>query len=361
MADILVENLRLSYGSVEVLKGVSFSVEPGQVVALLGASGSGKTTLLRSVAGLEQPNEGRIVLGNTVLFDAEKSVALPPEKRGLGLVFQSYALWPHRTVEENVGYPLKLRKVPAAERRERVQKALESIGLGHLGSRYPHQLSGGQQQRVALARALVYEPRVILLDEPLSNLDAKLREEARIWLRRLITSLGLSALCVTHDQVEAMALADRVMLLNAGRVEQEGTPTEIYNHPKTLFAAEFMGANNRFSGTIRARTGNRAEIELEEVTIAGRPHEGLKTGDRATALVRLERTRWSREDGPGRLPVTLVHSVFLGDRYELVFTAHDQLVRAYSLDAVDQGKYFLEFAPDDVMIYPSGQEQLERT
>jgi iron(III) transport system ATP-binding protein len=202
-------------------------VPAGKVVALLGPSGSGKTTLLRAVAGLERPHRGAIRIGRNVLFDAARKIDLPAEARGLGLVFQSYALWPHRTVFANVAYGLKLRGVGAAELEQRVGKALAQIGLAHLAERYPHQLSGGQQQRVALARALVYEPAVILLDEPLSNLDAKLREEARAWLRQLIVSLALSALLVTHDQIEAMAIADRIVLLNAGAVEQEGTPTEL--------------------------------------------------------------------------------------------------------------------------------------
>ncbi len=179
-----------------------------------------------------------------------KKIDLPAEQRGLGLVFQSYALWPHRTVFDNVAYGLKLRGVGADEMKARVERALAQIGLAHLAARYPHQLSGGQQQRVALARALVYEPAVILLDEPLSNLDAKLREEARAWLRQLIVTLNLSALCVTHDQIEAMAIADSITLLNAGLIEQEGTPTELYTEPKSLFAAEFMGSNNRLEGVL---------------------------------------------------------------------------------------------------------------
>src|SRR5215472_13191975 len=239
MADLTVNDLALRYGDNEILKGVSVTVRPGQVVALLGPSGSGKTTLLRAVAGLETPHRGSIRIGEKTFFDAETKIDLPAEARGLGLVFQSYALWPHRTVFDNVAYGLKLRRVAAADIKSRVEKALAQIGLAHLAARYPHQLSGGQQQRVALARALVYEPPVILLDEPLSNLDAKLREEARAWLRTLIVTLGLSAICVTHDQVEAMAIADRITLLNAGVVEQEGTPTALYSDPKTLFAAEF--------------------------------------------------------------------------------------------------------------------------
>src|SRR5215210_7094040 len=232
MSDLTVDNLHLQYGDTPILKGVSMRLKPGQVVALLGASGSGKTTLLRSVAGLEQPAQGRIAIGDTVLYDSARSIDLPVEKRNLGLVFQSYALWPHRTVFDNVAYGLRLRSTGAADIASRVTQALQNLGLGHLAKRLPHQLSGGQQQRVAIARALVCSPAVVLMDEPLSNLDAKLREEARAWLRELIVRLGLSAVVVTHDQTEAMAMSDRILLLNAGRIEQEGSPEEMYDRPK---------------------------------------------------------------------------------------------------------------------------------
>src|SRR5512140_3292174 len=197
MARLTVSDVHKRLGGNPILKGVSMELGESEVVALLGPSGSGKTTLLRAIAGLDVPDAGRIVLGDEVLFDAARRVEVPAERRQLGLVFQSYALWPHRTVFQNVAYGLKLRKVSAAETRERVMSTLEQIGLAGLADRHPHQLSGGQQQRVALARAIVYEPRVLLLDEPLSNLDAKLREEARAWLRELIGKLGISAVCVT--------------------------------------------------------------------------------------------------------------------------------------------------------------------
>ena len=245
MADLTVNDLRLDLGEHAILKGVSLTVAPGEVVALLGSSGSGKTTLLRAIAGLERPHSGTIAIGERIFFDGARGIEMPAEQRGLGLVFQSYALWPHRTVFENVAYGLKLRGTTADEIKQRVDKVLAQIGLDHLAERYPPQLSGGQQQRVAIARALVYEPPVILLDEPLSNLDAKLREEARTWLRMLISKLGLSAIHVTHDQVEAMAIADRIILLDAGEIAQDGSPTELYNKPATRFAAEFMGSNNR--------------------------------------------------------------------------------------------------------------------
>lgn len=245
MIELTVDNLHLTYGDNPVLKGVSMQLHRGEVVSLLGPSGSGKTTLLRAVAGLEKPTKGTIVIGEHTVFDGQSHREIPAEERNLGLVFQSYALWPHKTVFENVAYPLKLRKTSAKEITHRVQAVLEQLGLGQLGKRHPHQLSGGQQQRVAIGRALVYSPPVILLDEPLSNLDAKLREEARVFLRELIIKLGLSALMVTHDQNEAMAISDRILLLNNGVIEQQGTPQQIYSRPASLFSAEFMGSNNR--------------------------------------------------------------------------------------------------------------------
>src|ERR1700726_2452476 len=245
MDKLVVENLHLQYGDNPILKGVSMTLNPGEVVALLGASGSGKTTLLRSVAGLEQPSRGRITIGQAVLYDSQAGVDMPVEKRNLGLVFQSYALWPHRSVFDNVAYSLRLRGIAVSEIGQRVDQALTNLGLGALAKRLPHQLSGGQQQRVAIARALVYNPPVVLMDEPLSNLDAKLREEARAWLRELIVRLGLSALVVTHDQTEAMAMSDKILLLNSGRIEQQGTPAELYGSPRSPYTAEFIGINNR--------------------------------------------------------------------------------------------------------------------
>ena len=263
MNKLVVDDLHLKYGDNPIFKGVSLTLSPGEVVALLGASGSGKTTLLRSVAGLEQPSQGRIAIGDAVLFDGATGVDMPVEKRNLGLVFQSYALWPHRTVFENVAYGLRLRDISGADIERRVTEALANLGLGALAKRLPHQLSGGQQQRVAIARALVYNPPVVLMDEPLSNLDAKLREEARAWLRELIVRLRISALVVTHDQTEAMAMSDRILLLNYGRIEQQGTPEELYNRPQSLFTAEFMGSNNQLPGKVAQVTGGRALLEGE--------------------------------------------------------------------------------------------------
>ena len=254
-----------------------------------------------------------------------------------GLVFQSYALWPHRTVFDNVGYGLKLRGVSAAETKTRVEKTLSQIGLGHLAARYPHQLSGGQQQRVAIARALVYEPPVILLDEPLSNLDAKLREEARAWLRTLIVTLGLSAIHVTHDQVEAMAIADRIVLLDAGVIAQEGPPTGLYNKPATLFAAEFMGSNNRLDGKLVENSGGRATLELFGDRLTGISHTKAAAGGKATGIIRIERVRCASSPGPNRLKMELKAPMYLGERWELVFARDALTVRAYASAPLEPG------------------------
>ena len=351
MADLTVNDLALRYGDNEILKGVSVKVPPGRVVALLGPSGSGKTTLLRCVAGLETPHRGRISMGEKMFFDAGAKIDLPAEARGLGLVFQSYALWPHRTVFGNVAYGLKLRRVAQDEIKRRVGAALAQIGLADLAERYPHQLSGGQQQRVALARALVYEPAIILLDEPLSNLDAKLREEARAWLRQLIVSLGLSALIVTHDQIEAMAIADHITLLNGGVVEQEGTPTALYQEPATLFAAEFMGNNTRLEGKLVAKADQRASIEVMGTKLEGLARSRAAVGDRATGVIRLEKVTLAGAPGPNRLPMTLKTQMYIGERWELVFVKDALSVRAYSAAPLDRESCHVEFPPQALWIF----------
>ncbi|MGE5247778.1 MAG: ABC transporter ATP-binding protein [Verrucomicrobiota bacterium] len=333
MPDLSVARVCKRLGGNEILKGVSFDMGRGEVVALLGPSGSGKTTLLRAIAGLDHPDAGRITLGGQVLFDSDTGQLVPAERRNLGLVFQSYALWPHRTVYENVGYGLKLRKVPPGEIRERVFAVLRQIGLEGLSDRHPHQLSGGQQQRVALARALVYNPQVILLDEPLSNLDTKLREEARAWLRELIDRLRIGAVCVTHDQTEALALADRILLLSAGRIEQEGTPEAIYGTPETLFSAEFMGNNNRFAGTVAEVKGNLARVEGEGWALWGQLRAARHPGEPATAVVRVERTAISEGPGDNVLEARLETAMFLGERWECLFRVGGVRIRVWAEEA----------------------------
>ena len=351
MNELVVDDLHLQYGDTQILKGVSLTLKPGEVVALLGASGSGKTTLLRSVAGLEQPSRGRIAIGDSVLYDGAAGVDMPVEKRSLGLVFQSYALWPHRTVFENVAYGLRLRGTSSADVGTRVTQALSNLGLGHLAERFPHQLSGGQQQRVAIARALVYNPPVVLMDEPLSNLDAKLREEARAWLRELIVRLHISALVVTHDQTEAMAMSDRILLLNFGRIEQQGTPEEMYNRPQTQFTAEFMGSNNRLPGRIGEVANGRAMLEGEGWQLWGMARGDLKPGDSATGIIRLEHTQIANGAADNRIRTEMVTGMFLGDRRENLFKLGALRLRCYGA-APAAGECWLELPREALWLFP---------
>jgi iron(III) transport system ATP-binding protein len=341
----------VTLGKNHILKGVSLEVKRGEIVALLGPSGSGKTTLLRSIAGLELPSQGMIRISDQVVYDAAQNIEVSVEKRSLGFVFQSYALWPHRTVFENVAYGLKLRKVAGGEIRERVEEVLKNLGLGDLGERHPHQLSGGQQQRVALARSLVYKPQVILLDEPLSNLDAKLREEARIWLRQLIIDLNLSAVCVTHDQAEAMAMADKVVLLQGGVIEQAGTPQQMYGEPGSLFVAEFMGNNNRLLGEVAEVVGDKARIVGDGWALNGQLKSPLKRGDKATAVIRMERMRLASAPGENTLRLPLSTSVYLGNNWEYVFDMSGTLLRGYSAEQLSAGEQLVQIPQHHLWIF----------
>jgi iron(III) transport system ATP-binding protein len=327
------------------------TLDRGEVVSLLGPSGSGKTTLLRAVAGLEVPHEGRILIGDKVVFDAADGVDIPAEERNLGLVFQSYALWPHKTVFDNVAYGLKLRNVRRDDIGSRVRTALDQLSLGLLAGRYPHQLSGGQQQRVALARALVYNPPVILLDEPLSNLDAKLREEARAWLRELIVRMQLSALCVTHDQSEALAMSDRILLLNGGRIEQQGTPQQMYSAPETLFTADFMGSNNRLPGRIAEIRNGAALLEGPGFRLWGTAKKGVAAGAEGVGMIRLERIRIAEGPGDNRLAADLSTSMYLGDRWEHLFHVGDARMRAYGAEPLTAGRHWLELPQQSFWVF----------
>jgi len=351
MDKLLVANIHKTLGGTPVLKGVSFELQRGEVVALLGPSGSGKTTLLRLLAGLDHPDIGRIVLGDKLFFDSQNGTEVPAEKRNLGLVFQSYALWPHRSVFDNIAYGLRLRRIPAGEIRERVLAVLQQIGLEGLAERYPHQLSGGQQQRVALARAIVYKPPLLLLDEPLSNLDAKLREEARVWLREIIEKLGISAVCVTHDQVEALAIADRVLLLEKGRIEQEGSPEEIYENPRTIFAAEFMGSNNRLTGKVTEVKGTMARIANADWTLSGQLRSERRAGDAASAVIRIEKTRLRDTATESSLPAKVVTALYLGERWDYLVEVGGQRVRVWAPGAPEQKPYWVEFPPESLWIF----------
>ena len=245
-----VRNLVKIFGKMTAVDNVSFKVEQGEVVTLLGPSGCGKTTTLRMVAGFEKPNAGEVEIAGRVVVATHRRINVPPEKRDIGMVFQSYAIWPHMTVFENVAFPLNVRRANRQEIKRRVEETLELVGLANFSDRPAILLSGGQQQRVSLARALVYSPSILLLDEPLSNLDAKLREQMRIEIKRLQQQLGFTVLFVTHDQIEAMSLSTRLALMNQGRIEQIGAPQDVYEHPQTPFVEDFLGRILRFRGKI---------------------------------------------------------------------------------------------------------------
>jgi ABC-type Fe3+/spermidine/putrescine transport system ATPase subunit len=261
-AHLRLERIGKRFGAVAAVESLSLSVARGEAVTLLGPSGCGKTTVLRMIAGLERPDGGFIEIAGRPVFSAEDGIDEPPERREIGMVFQNYAIWPHLTVAQNVGFPLKVRRLPAAEIRDRVAEALAVVGLAGLGERPATRLSGGQQQRVALARGLIHRPGLLLLDEPLSNLDAKLREQMRIELKLLQQRLGLTLIYVTHDQAEALGLSDRILLLNRGCIEQIGTPRELYEHPRSGFARDFLGKSVRLQGEIRAVAGPMVEVAL---------------------------------------------------------------------------------------------------
>jgi putative spermidine/putrescine transport system ATP-binding protein len=244
MADLELRELHKRFGEVVALRSLDLAIGSGEFVSLLGPSGCGKTTALRIVAGFEQPDSGRVVVGGK---DVTRT---PANRRDMGMVFQAYSLFPNLTAQENVAFGLRVRRMPRAQQVRRAAELLELVGLASAANRYPHQLSGGQQQRVALARALAIEPRVLLLDEPLSALDAKVRVQLREEIRRIQTRLGITTLYVTHDQEEALSVSDRVAVLSAGQIEQVGTPAEIYGNPRTAFVAQFVGTMNRIAGTI---------------------------------------------------------------------------------------------------------------
>jgi iron(III) transport system ATP-binding protein len=243
--------------------GVSFGVAPGKILTLLGPSGCGKTTTLRCIAGLETPTAGSVTIDGELVTSVERGLALPPEQRNVGMVFQSYAVWPHMTVAQNVALPLEVRHTAREEVRRRVSETLELVGLAGLEDRYANRLSGGQQQRVALARALIYNPRLLLFDEPLSNLDAKLRERMRHEIRRLQQEVGITSVYVTHDQAEAMIISDEIIVMNRGRIEQQGDARTLYSRPASGFVANFIGTANLVRGTVVANEGERYQVRLD--------------------------------------------------------------------------------------------------
>jgi iron(III) transport system ATP-binding protein len=351
MPELLAENIFKRLGGNEILRGVSLTLERGEILALLGPSGSGKTTLLRSVAGLERPDGGRIVIAGKTVFDAAANLEIPAERRGLGLVFQSYAIWPHRIVFDNVAYGLKLRRMARAEIAAKVENILRRLGLEKMAARYPHQLSGGQQQRVALGRALAYGPPVLLLDEPLSNLDAKLRDEARHWIREIIKETNAAALYVTHDQTEALAIADRIMVLDQGVVQQEGRPEEIYARPASPFVAEFMGSNNRVRGKLAESDGRRGRVAGDGWSLWGELRAEKRAGEDALGVVRVERLAVAESGGEHHIKMPLKSASYLGERWEYLFALPGLELRVWGERALPPGEYWIAIPPDALWLF----------
>ena len=295
---------------VRAVDDVSFRLEPGELVTLLGPSGCGKTTVLRMLSGFERPTSGRIFIGESDVTNA------PPNERDTAMVFQSYGLFPHMDVFDNVAYGLKLRKIPKADIERKVARFLDMVGLGALAKRPPSRLSGGQQQRVALARSLIVEPSVLLLDEPLSNLDALLREQMRVEIRRLQKSLGITAMYVTHDRVEAMSLSDRIIVMRGGHVVQMGTPSQIYRDPVDTFVAGFVGKVAFFPCAVQGASGTGLRVDVRGRTFdVSRAAEGLAPGDRAMIMVRPESLSLG-EPGAGVQDGVVTANVYLGNSVE---------------------------------------------
>lgn len=366
MSKITVESLTKKYNTVLAVDDVSFELKEGELLTLLGPSGCGKTTTLRCVAGLEYPDRGNITIGNTVVTSAARSILLPPEKRNVGMVFQSYAIWPNMTVFDNVAFGLSIRKTPKEAIRKRVAEVLKQVRMEEYATRYATELSGGQQQRVAVARALAFNPRALLFDEPLSNLDAKLREEMRVELIEIQKRIGITTLYVTHDQIEAMAISDRIAVMDKGKIVQMGSPEEIYNRPVNTFVAGFIGTTN----LVRARVvegpeagGGQAVVEFSGKTEAVRircrfPGEivaRLSQGDVMLSMRPEHLTMSSSEGGQNSFSAQVAHKLFLGDcvSYYLTVGDHNFRVRSPShIDAPVGSGVSLSIPPEQVVVVP---------
>jgi ABC-type Fe3+/spermidine/putrescine transport system ATPase subunit len=309
------------YGTLVANDHIDLQIPRGELLTLLGPSGCGKTTAMRCITGHQLLDEGR------VLIDGQDVTNTPTHKRDLGMVFQNFALFPHMTVHENVDFPLMIRNLPKDERRKRVTEALRLVRMDSLGERYPRQLSGGQQQRVGLARALVYRPRVMLLDEPLSNLDAKLREEMRFEIKELVTQLEMTAVYVTHDQGEALALSDRVAVMNVGRIQQIGTPRDIFEKPNSVFVADFIGLSDFIKARVEAVEKNGASVSVHGLSIRVETAEKLSVGQEVTLFIRPTRVELlaaGAAAGTNVFPARVLKLTYLGDNIDYRILVADQ-------------------------------------
>ena len=368
MAEALLQlcGITKRFGAVTAVDDLSLAVKPGETFTFLGPSGCGKTTTLRMIAGLETPDEGEILLDGEPVTSVPRRIYTPPEKRRMGMVFQSYAIWPHMTVAENVAYPLRVRHVARAAIRDKVAKVLDLVGLKGLDDRPAPLLSGGQQQRVALARALVYEPALLLLDEPLSNLDAKLRKQMCVELKLLQMKLGLTLIYVTHDQGEALSLSDGIALMNQGRVEQTGAPQDLYQHPKTPFARDFLGRSVTVAGQVSAQGPDHLEVVVPSLGgVRMRCRNGAATapgvGQAVSLSIRpeavvVETGALAGGDAANRFDCVVEALLYMGDRSECEVRAGGEAF-AILVDGelpMRHGQPLtLRFPPDKLTVWPA--------
>ena len=346
---IEVRDLVIRYGDTTAVNGVSFTVGRGEHLTLLGPSGCGKTTTLRAIAGLEQPVGGSIRIDGQTMYDADARRNIPTEQRGVSMVFQSYAVWPHMTVFDNVAYGLRVRKQGTSDVKANVERALDLVQMRHLAGRAASKLSGGQQQRVALARAIAFSPTVVLFDEPLSNLDAKLRAEMRVELRELQRRLGITSVYVTHDQEEALAISDRVIVMNVGVIEQIGTPEAIYNRPRSRFVADFVGSANLIKGKYLGDGRFAAEGGVTlKVTAGHAPH-----GKESEVAVRTAYIDLEPRPGENQVPGTVRQRLFHGDfvQYVIDSALGPLIVRRPPVNLLEEGaSVTLSFSPEHCVL-----------
>jgi iron(III) transport system ATP-binding protein len=350
---IEVAGLTVRYNDVVAVDNIDFTIQPGELVTLLGPSGCGKTTTLRAIAGLEDPSAGTIRLGGETVYASAQRRNVPSEKRGLSMVFQSYAIWPHMTVSENVAYGLIVRKLPRAEVEQNVRRVLDLVQMTRFADRPASRLSGGQQQRIAVARAIAFSPTVLLFDEPLSNLDAKLRTEMRVELRELQRRLDITSVYVTHDQEEALAISDRVIVMNHGRIEQIGSPEIIYNRPESIFVADFVGAANLIAGRVRETKDGMTVFE----TVGGLALKasGSASGDETTLALRSAYiTLQTQADPAANVAHGTIHRrMFHGDfiQYVVDWPAGQLIVRRPPTEMIEEGSAVtIAFAPEHCIL-----------
>ncbi len=351
MTTILLEGITKRYGSTTAVDGISLKIEDGELFFLLGPSGCGKTTLLRMIAGFIIPSEGRIRFNDRDMTD------VPPEKRNTGMVFQNYALWPHMSVLDNVAFGLSVRKVGRRQREEKALEALRAVQMHEYAKRKPNELSGGQQQRVALARALVIEPQVLLLDEPLSNLDAKLRLEMRSEIRRICKRAGITTVYVTHDQKEALSMADSLAVLRHGKIVQVGSPRQTYDRPASRFVADFLGETNFVAAVVKDASNGRLELDFGAGSLISTAFsESTPRSGNVTCSLRPEALRIELKDGagPNRYPAVVRESIYLGEMAQhLLEMEGDVTVKVLELNPrliVEGQKVAVSIAPEDVVL-----------